>query len=419
MKKFLLNVPPNLAYKSVIWNVLSNSLNAVVSVVLLWAVTRINGTNDAGVFSLGFSTAQMMLTIGNFGMRNYQSSDVSDKYSQEVYLASRWVTSFIMMAGVCGFVLAKGYYPEKALVVVLLCILKVTDALDDVYGAYYQRMNRLDLSGKILFLRIVTYSITFVLVLLLTHNMCVAILAAIAVASALLFYMVRTVKQVFPITKPKFLWGSVGKLLAECLPLCISAFLLVYMVNAPKYAIDSYMSNEMQAYYNYLFMPCFVINLFVGFVLQPLLVRISVLWKEHNFHEFKRIMLKIYGCTLLISLLIVLAGRFAGCYFLSIFFGVDLNMYSDILTILLCGGAFFALASITQTILTVMRHQYSILWGVGISNALLTVLAPILVREYGLHGAAWSYTGAAGLLFLVMLICIVAFLQRETGVSEK
>ena len=109
MKKFLLADPRNLTYQSTVWNLMANGLNSVISVILLWIVTRICGTNDAGIFSLGFSTAQMMLTIGNFGMRNYQATDISNRYSQKIYIASRYLTSFLMLVITGAFILIQGY----------------------------------------------------------------------------------------------------------------------------------------------------------------------------------------------------------------------------------------------------------------------------------------------------------------------
>ena len=83
--------------KSVFWNMMSSGLNSVVSIFLLWIVTMINGVSDAGIFSLAFSTSQMMLTIGNYGMRNYQATDIRNKYSTGVYLSSRIFTNAIIL----------------------------------------------------------------------------------------------------------------------------------------------------------------------------------------------------------------------------------------------------------------------------------------------------------------------------------
>ena len=124
---------------SVFWNMVSSGLNSVISMILLWFVTRVNSVADAGIFSLGFSTSQMMLTIGNYGMRNYQVTDIREKYSMRIYLASRIVTNAIMMVFVLVFIRIEGYTFEKALITILLCLLKATDAFDDIYGGYYQK----------------------------------------------------------------------------------------------------------------------------------------------------------------------------------------------------------------------------------------------------------------------------------------
>lgn len=418
MEKFLLNVSSNPNKSNVFWNILSNSWNSIVSILLLWLVTLANGTSDAGIFSLGFSTAQMMLTVGNFGMRNFQASDIKNKYSPQTYLKSRYITSAVMVLMTAIFVAVKGYYLEKTCIVLLLCVLKITDAIDDVYGGYYQKLNRLDIAGKILFVRVMGYSCVFAVTLFLTHDLIFSILAAVISASFLLKWMVSIVNRVLAIEKEKMQIKVIVLLLKDCIPLCLGAFLLVYMGNAPKYAIDQYLSNEMQAYYNYLFMPCFVINLFVGFVLQPLLVKLSLLWEERKYKEFKKISFIIYGCTLGISAGIVLAGRLCGCFLLGIFYGVSLGGYQEVLTILLIGGGMFALAVITQTMLVIMRHQYITMWGFLVSNIVITVLSPVLVKKYELMGAAEAYTIAAAVLFVMLFVCAVFYYIKE-GKCEK
>lgn len=161
----------NIEKNSVFWNMMSSGFNSVVSMFLLWIVTLINGVSDAGVFSLAFSTSQMMLTIGNYGMRNYQATDIRNKYTMGIYLSSRILTNIVMMCVVGIFVLAEGYYFEKACITILLCFLKVTDAMDDVYGGYYQQHGRLDIAGKVMTIRIAGYVIAFCISLVITHNM--------------------------------------------------------------------------------------------------------------------------------------------------------------------------------------------------------------------------------------------------------
>lgn len=413
MKHFLLTPGKNPSQSSVFWNMLSSGLNSIVSIILLLFVTRIVGPSDAGVFSLGFSTAQMMLTIGNYGMRNYQATDVKNKYSLGTYLASRIITSCGMILFTCLFLVYKNYYPEKSFIILLLVILKVTDAFDDLYGGYYQGKERLDISGKIMFFRVLLYSTGFIICLILTKNVVASIIVAIVLSSAYLTWMVFLTKDAFTLSRPKFQIPLLKQLLVECLPLCIGSFLLIYIGNAPKYAIDAFISDKMQAYYTYIFMPCFVINLFVGFALQPMLVHLSVMWSQNRRKDFLKMVSKIFGCALLISALIIIAGRFFGCPLLSWLFGVNLSSYTLDLTTLLIGGAFFSFAVIGQVILTIMRKQYALLWGFGIASLLVTVISPVLVKKSGLLGASLAYTISSGVLFII--ICgFIFFYYKKT-----
>ena len=412
-KKFWIIKEEDIGKQSVFWNMMSSGLNSIVSMLLLWVVTLLNGVSDAGIFSLGFSTSQMMLTIGNYGMRNYQATDVTNKYSIKVYEASRIVTNIIMMMSVLGFVWFEGYYFEKALITILLCLLKVTDAFDDVYGGYYQIKGRLDIAGKIMSIRIGAYVLGFILTLIFTHNLILSCLIAIIISSIVLIVLIHSTKIIIPLEKPSFQWNKIWNLLTECFPLCISAFLLIYMGNAPKYAIDTYLTAKDQAYYTYLFMPCFVTNLFVGFALQPLLVRLSKSWVHKEYRKFIKLCGLIFAGALIISTIIIIGGAILGCPILSIVFGVSLSAYTNVLVVLLIGGAFFAFAVIEQVILTVMRRQVYLLIGFGIASVIAMLISGILVKKFALLGAAYAYTISAGALFLVLAFMIFMFLYLE------
>ena len=60
------------------WNMIFCFLNSIQSVLFLFFTTRLCGEDAAGVFSLAFSIAYLMIMLGNYGVRNYQGTDVSD-----------------------------------------------------------------------------------------------------------------------------------------------------------------------------------------------------------------------------------------------------------------------------------------------------------------------------------------------------
>lgn len=168
----------------------------------------------------------------------------------------------------------------------------------------------------------------------------------------------------------------------------------------------------MQAYYTYLFMPCFVINLFVSFALQPILVKLSLLWNQKDLKHYLKIVGVIYLIAFAISFLIMAGGRLLGCQILGLVFGVNLMDYKDTLTLLLLGGGFYSLSVISQVVLTIMRCQYSTLWGFGIASIIAALISPLLVQKYQLMGAAYAYLISTVILFLILMLFFMFYYIR-------
>ena len=122
---------------------------------------------------------------------------------------------------------------------------------------------------------------------------------------------------------------------------------------------------------------------------------------------------------MVIALLTVCLGRLVGCQILSFVFGVELKHYKDVLTVLLMGGSFFAFAVIEQVILTVMRRQIYLLVGFGAASLVAFFVSDPLVRRMGLMGAGWSYTIAAGVLFLIQAVMIWIFYQKRSNLHDE
>ena len=79
------------------WNMAGCTVNAGATVVLLAAVTRICGAEEGGVFSIAFVTAQMLMTLGAFGVRAYQASDMEEEFTFPQYLTHRLLTCALMV----------------------------------------------------------------------------------------------------------------------------------------------------------------------------------------------------------------------------------------------------------------------------------------------------------------------------------
>ena len=77
-KKLFLN-SKNIKKDSYLWNMIQSILFATQSAFLLMVITRTNGLDDAGVFSIAYAIASLMYYLGEYGVRKYQVTDVEEK----------------------------------------------------------------------------------------------------------------------------------------------------------------------------------------------------------------------------------------------------------------------------------------------------------------------------------------------------
>ena len=180
--------------------------------------------------------------------------------------------------------------------------------------------------------------------------------------------------------------GKVCELLRVCFPLFLGCFLAFYIGNAPKYAIDSLLSDEMQACYGFIAMPVFVIGLLNNFIFSPMIARMSMMWKERQNKDFFRL---FWIQILIIGIITIVceAGAFVlGVPVLSMLYNTDLAPYKAELLVLLLGGGFLALSGLFVTIMTIIRIQNSQAIGYGIVAVCAYILSPIFVRKYAVMG---------------------------------
>ena len=130
-----------------LWNTCAAMLNAFQTVFILMLISRIDPVIDAGVFTIAFAIGNLMMAIGKYGIRQFQVSDVEEKYSFKEYTVARIVTSIIMIVASFAYVglnLASGLYnSSKSIVIILICLAKVIDAVEDVIHGMFQQYLRL------------------------------------------------------------------------------------------------------------------------------------------------------------------------------------------------------------------------------------------------------------------------------------
>ena len=76
---------------------MGSGISSFISLFFLIIVTRINGTDIAGVFTLTFATALMFYTLALYSGRTYQVTETDKKINDDDFIKHRLITSLLMI----------------------------------------------------------------------------------------------------------------------------------------------------------------------------------------------------------------------------------------------------------------------------------------------------------------------------------
>lgn len=416
LRYFLLNSKDTVR-ASYIWNMIGSMIMAFQSVIMLIIITRILSLYEAGVFTLAYASANLFLNIGKYGMRNFQVSDLKHQFTFSDYRFSRIITTFIMFTVSVIYVIVASkqndYSMDKAWVIIWMCLFKMVDSFEDVYLGLYQQQGRLDVSGKMLSLRMISTVVLFAACLIISRNLLVSLVISTIFTSGIMVCFILLTYSQFENKQEKVEIVHIFSLLKKCFPLFLGCFLAFYIGNAPKYAIDSNLNDELQACYGFIAMPVFVIGLLNNFIFNPMITQMSLLWKEGNHNRFIKMFIKQMIIVAVITLICEAGAYVLGIPVLSVLYNTDLSPYKTELLVLLLGGGFLALSGLLVTIMTIIRIQGRQAIGYIIVAIFAFVLSPIFVREYKILGAAVLY------LLLMVLLCVIFGILLWAGLRRE
>ena len=423
IKKFILE-SKNKDRDSYIWNMIGSILMAIQSVIMLMILTRTVGLVESGIFTIAYANANLFLTIGKYGMRNFQVSDVRNQFTFAEYRNSRWISTIGMIVVSIVYTIyssqSNHYTFEKSMVIIWMCFLKVVDVLEDVYHGFYQQKGRLDIAAKAMTIRLIFTIAVFSVGIIIFRNQLYALIITTLVTAVLFVILIKWTYSPFKGESKTVDKSNVFQLLKNCFPLFIGSFLAFYIGNAPKYAIDSVLSDELQACYGFIAMPVFVIGLLNGFIFNPMLYHMSCLWAGKQYRKF---LVKTIRQSLIVIAITI--GCLAGAYLLgvpvlSFLYNTDLSPYKTELLILILGGGFLGLSGLLSAVITIIRFQKSLILGYGVVALLAFLLSSYMVRRYAMMGAAVLYMVLMGILCLCFIIFFaVGIVKGRREVTSK
>ena len=365
--------------------------------------TQLAGTESAGMFSMAFTTATLVLYVGNYGVRTYQVSDIDEADSFASYQVHRLITCAVMLlicALWCGL---KGYGREMTLIFWGAFGFRCVDALADTYEARLQQMGKLYLAGISVAVRSVAGIIAFALMLIVMKSLVVASIAMAVVALAT--FAVVTLPLAF-LETPKsraFDPEELKELFVECFPSFAALFLFGLIEAMPKFAMEGVLPYEDQVYFNAIYFPAQAILMVVGFVYKPQLVNIANVWADRGKRaRFDLIVAAMLGVCAAVTVIMLAVFAWVGVWLNGLMYGVDFEPYrTSQYLMILAGGLSAGIDFLYQTI-TVLRRQGQATLIYLIAFLVVALASVVLVNMMGFAGAVYSYLIVMVVLFVML-----------------
>ena len=385
------------------------------------AVTRFGALSDAGILLLAFAAGNVLMAIGKFGCRMYQATDIQGQYAFKDYLLQRFCTLLMMLAVLVAWLYVSDYGLYKLQAVALVAATYMVEAMEDCLWGHCQLHGYLYVGAQMFASRWLVIMTVFVVALISGGSM-VAALAWSFAAGGLVFavWSVRLYWSEFRGKECILGWlegkrdelRSLRGLFRHTFPLFLAGFCSIFVANLPRFAIDRYLTDEIQACYGFVAMPVFVIGLLNQFVYQPTVVPLTREFYEGDMAKFRlavrRQILVVGG----LSAACIGGAALIGIPVLSLIYHTDLSDYWRELVILQVAGAFLALSGYFTVLLTLMRQQRIILRGyLGALAGGMALLGP-MVQHSGTVGASAGY-------LLVMLVLALYYLVSCWGAMRR
>ena len=290
------------------------------------------------MFSIGIAIGLILYTIALYSGRVCHVTNTNSKITDKDYVLNRCITCVLMMFLAVGIVLLRGYSVLKAEIVLLICLFKCLEAFSDIFYGIMQKQDYLYKAGQSLFFKAVVGIFAFGLINYLTYDLVLALIVLnIVNIIILLFYDIKFVEMIKDgnLVKEVSTKENIFDIFKKEFFVFANSFAGIYILNASKYAIDIYESENIQAIFGYIMMPATVMILFAQFILLPFLNKFKKLYEENKIRELDKLGIKIKMVVFLFGICAVLIAFLIGPEFLSFIYGVDLISYRLYLMIII------------------------------------------------------------------------------------
>jgi O-antigen/teichoic acid export membrane protein len=396
--------------KSVIYNSIGTGVYLFCQWLMTFIVVWLSDYENAGILAISMSISTTFSIIATFNMRNYQSSDINNCFSEKTYIFSRIYTSLAAILITYVYCAIKNYTGFQFWCINIYMLYKISEAIVDLFYGTLQKKWRFDIIGKSYFYRGLITILTFSITLLLSKNLLLSLIVmTIGIYLFVIFYDYKNygfVVKEFGCTNIK----NILNLLYKCVPLVIYGISFNYISMYPKVMAEQLLGEKMIGFYSTVATPAIVIQVAATFIYTPLTSLFAEFYDKRDFKNlniniFKVILLIISFCLIGLIIYFLFSNQIFG-----LIFGKEILQYTYLFKGVIIISTLTAIIWFIGMVLTVMRSYKPLLFGSIISLIISIFITPIFLNKYSLSGINYviliSY-------FLQTIIYAVALINIE------
>ncbi len=393
-----------LLIRNFIWNTLGSGINSFSSLCFLIIITRVNTLEETGIFSITFATASILYIFALYSGRSLHVTDIKGDITDKDYIISRVITSISTFILLILFVILNDYGMYKNTILILLCIWKILEAFCDVFYGVLQKNDELHKVGKSLFTKGIAGILFFMLTDIITKNIIYSCLS-LCIVSIIVIILYDIPQSYKYIDKNEVInRKNIIKIYKSEFFIFANAFLTMFMLNVTKYAIEKYLTEDIQAIFGIILMPASVLPIFAQFVIAPIITKMTKYYKSNEIKELQKLQRNVVLLVFGFGIIAIMLGYLIGIPVLELLYNINLENYKIPFLIILLSYVFYAIGYVKTIIMNIFRkisEQFIIYVIVTIT---ISVISYILVRLYNLYGAAFSYLISMVLYYILFYL---------------
>ncbi len=393
-----------------VWTFFGNGINAASLWGILVVIARLADPSAVGQFVLGLAISAPIMAVAMLQLRNLLVTDAVGQFQFADYFGVRVVWTGLGLLAIGAIVVTSRLEPQAAIVVLLVGVAKCADSLSDIVRGLFQRLERMDYSGKSLMLRGPTALMAMALVLVMTKSLPWAV-AAMALVWVVTFCTYdlgmarvllgrRDARHVGSELRPRIRRSTLVKMSWMALPLGVVMGLISLQTNIPRYLLESFHGSEALGYFGALAYPMMAATMIAAAMGQSASPRLA----RHFLDDpaaYCRLLTRLVGIAAGLGISIVVGAWALGRPVLTLLYGEVYAEFQPAFLLLALATAIQLIASCGGFGLTAARHIRIQVPLVGLTCAVTAAAALVCVPRWGVRGGAMAVLVTSSAMFVL------------------